>query len=237
MDNKELTELIQSFKGYRDLLAPVQKNLQDFAGTYDSMRENIEKLNASFAGDLKAKVEELFKQMSGQAGKANDLSSQIEQLTQSAAKYTGQVGLFVAQLERIESRLSAVLDLEKRAEAQIDRLDALLEEKRKSYNLKELQAALDRYNVEVKKVSAFINTDVGAIIQESHDSLVDMKGGIDALVKKRTDEQETLQSLVNSYRATENYLKTITENRDVNEAYMFEVLDKWAVSRGVKGKK
>ena len=237
MNNTELQSLIESFKGYRDLLAPIQKNLGDFMGTYDAMRDNIEKLNSSFAGDLKAKIEDLFKEMATQAGKANDLSGQIDKLASSAAKYTSEVGAFVARFSKIEERLSAILELEKRAEAQIGRLDALLEEKTKNYNLKDLQAALDKYNEEIKKVSAFVNKDVGSIILESVDSLQSMKGGIDELIRQKGDEQDTLKSLLASYRATGDYLKKLTENRDVNEAYMFEVLDKWALERGVKVKK
>jgi len=237
MDNKELQTLIDSFKGYRDLLAPIQRNLAEFVGTYDAMRENVEKLNSSFEGDFKSKVEDLFKQMTAQAGKANDLSSQIERLTSSANRYTNEVGGFLNKLEKVENRLSAIVELEKKAEGQIGRLDALLEEKRKSYNLNQLTTALDKYNEEVKKVAGFINTDVGGIIEESHASLMSMKGGVDDLIKKRSDENETLQTLIDSFKATENYLKQITESRDVNEAYMYEVLDKWAMNRGVKGRK
>jgi len=237
MDNKELSLLIDSFKGYRDLLAPVQKNLSDFVGTYDVMRENIEKLNSSFAGDVKAKLEELFKQMSTQSAKANDLASQVEKLTNSANRYTTEVGNFVALIDKVNSKLAPLLELEKKAENQISRIEQLLEEKTNNYDLKALQGALDKYNNEVKNVSSFINKDVGKIIEESHTSLVDMKGGIDELVKKRNDEKETLSTLISSYKATENYLKQITEGRDVNEAYIFETLDKWAVSRGVKHKK
>jgi len=237
MNNQELQQLITSFKGYRDLLVPVTKNLTDFMGTYDVMRENIDKLQSSFSGDIKASLEDLFKQMSAGASKANELSSQIDKLTAAASSYTSQVGNALSSLTKIEQRLSAVTDIEKRAEGQLARLDELLQEKTKSYNLKDLQGALDKYNDEVKKVSAFINKDVSSIILESHDSVLQLKGGIDELVKKRSDEHETLQSLLKSHTATENYLKSITESRDVNEAYMFEILDKWALSRGVKAKK
>jgi len=236
MDNKELTQLIDSFKGYRDLLAPISRNLSEFVGTYDAMRQNIESLNSSFEGDFKSKVEELFKQMTAQSAKANDLSSHVEKLASTTDRYTQSVGGFLAKLEKIENRLSAITTLEQKAEGQIGRLDALLTEKSKSYNLNQLTQSLDKYNDEIKKVAGFINKDVGGIIEESHAGLMSMKGGIDELVKKRSDEQETIRTLIESYKATESYLKTITESRDVNEAYMYEVLDKWAASRGVKTK-
>jgi len=237
IENKELNQLITSFKGYRDTLAPIQKNLGDFADTYETMKTSIEKLNESFAGDMKRTLEDLFKQMTTQSGKANDLSSHIEKLTNSASKYTGEVSKLVAILERVEGRLGSLVELEGRAEAQIGRLDELLAERAKSYNLKELQQSLDRYSGEVKKVAGFINNDIGSVLVDSVDSLNNMKGGVEALVKKREGESATLKQLVDSYKTTEQYLKNITENNDVNEAYMFDILDKWAESRRVKTKK
>jgi len=237
MNNNEVKELIESFKGYRNLLAPIQKNLADFADTYDAMRENIDKLNASFGGDLKSKVEEIFRQMTGQAGKTADLSGQIDKLSGAAAKYASDVGAFVALFSKIEQRLGAVLELESRAESQISRLDTILEEKTKNYNLKELQTALDKYNQDVKKVSEFINKDIADSMTASRDSLASMKESLDGVVKARTGEDATMERLLKSYSASEELLKQIIEKNDVNEAYIFELLDKWAESRKVKIKK
>ncbi|MCL2062145.1 MAG: hypothetical protein FWH03_05955 [Firmicutes bacterium] len=234
MESNQMKALIESFKGYRDLLAPIQKNLADFTNTYDSMRENVEKLNASFGGDLKAKLEEIFKQMSGQAGKAADLSGRIDQLAKSAHTYASEVGSMVALFSKIEERLGAVLDIEGRAEAQIARLDTLLEEKTKSYNLKELQSALESYNRDVKKVSEFINKDVADTLMGSRETLDAIKGGIDQLVKARTDENASLEKLMQSYGASEQFLQKLIEKEDVNEAYLFEILDRWAETRRVK---
>ena len=63
MENAEVKELIESFKAYRELLVPVLKNLNDFIGTYDAMRENVEKVNAAFDGNFGARLDDIFKQM------------------------------------------------------------------------------------------------------------------------------------------------------------------------------
>ncbi|MCL2798372.1 MAG: hypothetical protein FWD58_10040 [Firmicutes bacterium] len=236
MDN-ELKDLIESFKGYRDLLVPVQRNLADFTATYDAMKENIDKLNASFGGDVKQKVEDVFRQMSGQAAKAADLSSRIDQLAASANRYAAEMNSLVGIFAKIEERLTAVNALEGRAEAQIARIEAILEEKSKSYNLKELQAALDRYNQDVKKVADFINKDVADTMKASHDRLDAMKNGLDGVVKARSGEGATLEKLMQSFSASEGFLKRISEKADVNEAYVFELLDRWAESRKVKTKR
>jgi len=237
MDKNDLNALIESFRGYRDLLAPIQKNLMDFTATYDNMSENVDKLNTSFGGDVKKKLDELFNRMSAQVAKATDLASQINRFTESADKYASGVNSFAVLFGKMEERLNKVMSLESRVEEQIARLDEIIEQKARTYNLKELQHALDRYGEDVKTVTQFINKDVTEILMQSRENLISIKGGIDGIVKSRTAEDTTLENLLDSNRATEAFLKKITENRDVNEAYLFETLDKWAESRSVKMKK
>ena len=43
--------------------------------------------------------------------------------------------------------------------------------------------------------------------------------------------------LVESYNNTNQLLKNITEKKDVNEQYIFDLIDAWAKERGVKTKK
>ncbi|MDR1093480.1 MAG: hypothetical protein LBL66_04955 [Clostridiales bacterium] len=234
MDNEELKSLIGSFKAYRDLLTPIQKNLADFIGTYEAMRENIDKLNAAFGGDVRAKLDDIFRQMSGQAGKAADLSSQIDRFGGAANRYASEVGALGAMLSKIEERLNAVNAIEGRAEAQISRLDAVLAEKTKSYNLKELQTALDSYNRDVRRVGEFINKDVADTLFDSRNKLETIKSGLDGVVKAQNGESANLAKLMESFTSSEQLLKKITEKKDVDEAYIFEILDRWAESRRVK---
>ena len=48
MNKSDIQILIDSFKGYRDLLSPIQKNLSDFVQTFEFIRFDIEKLNTAF---------------------------------------------------------------------------------------------------------------------------------------------------------------------------------------------
>ena len=237
MENNEVKVLIDNFKAYRDLLTPVQKNLNDFIGTYDAMKENIDKLNAAFGGDLKARLEDIFRQMSGQAEKAADLSARIDQLAGSATKYASEVNGLVSLFSKIEERLSGVNKLEGQAEQQIARLDAILEEKSKNYNLKELQKSLDNYNADVRKIGEFINKDVADTLMNSQNKLDAMKTGLDGIVKSQNDGKASIESLLKEYTVSTELLKKITEKQDVNEAYLFDILDRWADSRRVKIKK
>ena len=46
-----------------------------------------------------------------------------------------------------------------------------------------------------------------------------------------------IKELVETYNQTNMMLKTITENKDVNEQYIFDIIDAWAKDRKVKTKK
>ena len=51
------------------------------------------------------------------------------------------------------------------------------------------------------------------------------------------EEKSSIEELVKNYTESNNLLKNIVANNDVNEQYIFDILDKWATLRGVKTKK
>ena len=211
MDNKEVKELVESFRAYRDMLVPVQKNLNDFVDTYDIMRENIDKLNTAFEGDVKGKMEELFRQMSAQAAKSASLSERIDKLTEATREFQKLFNSF----STLEKLVTSVNSLERRAEEQISKLDEAVSVKTKTYNIKGIEQSLN----------SFLDThaQIGAI-----------HGSLDSIVKTQNDDSVTLVKLLESYKASGDFLKKITESKDVNEAYLFDILDKWADSRKLK---
>lgn len=237
MDNNDLRILIDTFKGYRDLLNPIQNNLHDFAETYNWIKSDIEKLNSAFEGDIKGNLEKIYKNLSSQAEKATDLSSRIEQFISMSDKYTQGVNRFITAFEKVNQRIESVNALENRAEEQIGKLDAIIEEKKKSYNIKELQKTLESYNDNVQKVSEFINKDVAESLNENYKKLENIKGGNDNILKRIQEENISIENLLGNYKTTNELLRTIIEKEDVNEAYIFDILDKWAEARKVKTKK
>jgi len=236
MDNKELKELIQSFKAYRDLLVPVQKNLSDFAETYDVMRTNIDKLNSAFGGDVTGKLDLLFKQMADQTGKTASLYDRLDQLATATDKFSGEFSKLMQVFGKVETLANTVNSLEKRAEEQMAKLDLAIGEKTKNYNIKDLEKALERYNQDVKKVGDFINKDIAESLMGSQKDLETMREGLDGIVKIQQDDTSSLVKLLESHKVSNDFLKKIVEEQDVNEAYLFEILDKWAASRKVKTK-
>lgn len=237
MDNNDLKALIEAFKGYRELLSPIQTNLHDFARTYDSLRDDIEKLNTAFGGDIKGNLEKIYKNLSKQAENASDLASQIDRFIEMSNRYAGSVMRFVSLFEKVGEKLSAVNELESKAEEQIGKLDAILEEKKKNYNVRELQRTLENYNSNVQKVSEFINKDVTEALAENNKKLDAIKTGSETLEKRIAEESVNTEKLLKTYIASSEMLKKIAEKQDVNEAYIFEILDRWAEERKVKTKK
>ena len=50
------------------------------------------------------------------------------------------------------------------------------------------------------------------------------------------EEKMSIDKLVDAYSTSNQLLRKIVENKDVNEEYIYEILDKWADSRKVKRK-
>ncbi len=236
MDN-EIKELIEAFRAYRDLLTPVQANLHSFADTYDSLKGDIAALNTAFGSDVQGKLQSIYDTLSNQSAKATDLSSRIDKFAVSAERYVKGVEGVLEVFEKTEAKIKAVDELEKRAEEQIGKLDGVIEEKKKGYNLKELERTLDSYNGNVQKVAEFINQDVAKALSDNGGEIAEIKKGNEELVRILNDQNSTLERLVVTYQDTNRLIKSVVEQNDVNEIYLFEMLDRWAESRKVKVKK
>lgn len=233
MDNNEAKVLIESFRAYRELLTPIQESLHEFAGTYDSLKNDIGKLNTAFEGDIQGNLDKIYKNLSRQAENASDLSSRIDQFVKVTAKYTSDFARLIQLLEKVEERLSAVNELESKAEEQIGKLDTILEEKKRSYNVRELQKTLDNYNANVQKVSEFINKDVAESLTNNYQKLDGIRNGNETLTKLIEAENAKVDTLLETYMSTNELLKRAVEKEDLNEDYIFDILDKWAKTRKV----
>ena len=54
---------------------------------------------------------------------------------------------------------------------------------------------------------------------------------------KMDDERKDIAQILNEVKASNELIKKSVENADVNEAYIYDILDKWAESRHIKIKK
>ncbi len=212
MDNSDIKVLVDTFRGYRELLVPVQSNLHDFVETYDSMKEDIGRLNNAFEGDIKGNLEKIYLNLSSQAARAADLSSRIEQFIKMTEKYSSDVARLASSIDKVAERVSAVNELENRAEQQIGKLDEILEEKRKSYNIKELQRTLDNYDANVQRVGDFINKDIAEALTQNYNRLESIRTSNDALSKRIKEERSDIENLLAAFMTTNAFLKQAIEN-------------------------
>lgn len=237
MENSEVNALIDAFVGYREMLLPIQADMHEFLETYGAMKNDVDKLNTAFSGDVQAKLSEIYKLLASQAEKSEALTRKVDEFLKSSNKYTEEVDHLISMFENIQTRISDVNELEAKAEEQIGRLDSLIEEKRRNYDLKDLKKSLDAYNANLQSVGDFINRDVADNIVSNTKSIQEIKGGHENIAKRLEEEKQSIDTLANAYVSSNELLKKIVEKNDVNEEYIFDILDKWAASRNVKTKR
>ena len=234
MEGQDLNALIQAFLGYRDMMAPVLDSLNEFVNTYDGLRADIDTLNGAFAGDVKGKLEQISSTLAQQASRSTDLASQIDRFVGMGDKYIAQVNALSDSMSKVQERMTAMGELEQKADEQLHKLETIIQEKRTNYNLRDLQRSLDNYNNSVQKVSDFINKDVGQALGDSNSRLDSIRSQNEALQKMLAQEGQDVAALLAEYRANNRLLAQLVEQNDVNTAYVYDVLDAWALSRGVK---
>ena len=237
MDNNEVKMLIETFKGYRDLLNPIQNNLNDFITTYSGLQGDIDRLNQAFSGDAKTNLDKIYRTLSGQAEKATDLASQIDRFMKMSNKYTEDISKLLNTVEKVADKLENISALETKAETQLGKLESILDEKRKSYNVKELQRTLENYDDNVRRMNDFINKDVAEKVADSNAKINAVKSGSEAILSRISQEKTSIEELTSTYKETNRLLRQLIEKDDVNEAYLYDILDKWATDRKVKIKR
>lgn len=237
METKDVQVLIEAFKGYRDLLTPIQLSLQELADTYSTMEENLTKLGATFNGDAKNKLEEIYANLASQTKKSTDLAANIDQFLKNSAKYSSDLKTMTSSLEELEKSLNNLNEIEDQAKSQMERLEKLIEEKKINYNVRDLQKSLDSYNTNVQKISDFINKDVASVLNENSRKIDSVKKDNEAIIKQIETENNSINELIGTFKSTNQLLQNTVNGESVNEEYIFAILDKWAVSRGVKIKK
>lgn len=237
MENNEIKLLIETFKEYRDLISPIEQNLKSFSLSFDSIREDIQNLNSAFDGNLQNKLDRIYKELTTQADKAKTLAGEVDRFIMSTNKYISGVDSLINVFEKIENKINAVDSLQNKAETQIEKLNVIIEEKKKSYDIKQLEKNLEAYNVGVQKVSEYINKDVAETLQKSSEKINSIEDKNTSILEAILEEKGSIDKLIQTYESSNNLLKKIVENNDINEQYIFEILDKWAEDRKVKIKK
>ncbi len=237
MEDNEIKTLISTFKEYRDLIGPIEENLKAFSSSFDSIRQDIASLNSGFDGSLQSKLDKIYRELSTQADKAKTLAGEVDKFIVSTDKYSASVDSLIKMCSAIEDKLKTIDNLQNKAENQIDKLNTIIEEKRKSYDIKQLEKNLETYNVGVEKVTEYINKDVADVLKNSSEKISAIQEKNNSIFETIVNEKGSIDKLVSSYEESNKLLKKIVEANDVNEQYIFEVLDKWAEDRKVKTKK
>lgn len=236
MENSEVNALIDAFIGYREMLVPIQNDMHEFLETYDALKNDVEKIDKAFSGDVQGKLTEIYKTLSSQAEKSEALTRKVDEFLKSTTKYTDEVSNLMNMFQSIQSKISAVNEIENKAEEQISKLDEILEEKKRNYDLKDLKNSLDKYNSNLQSVSEFINEDVAKNIMENTKTIQEIKNGNSDVVSHLKEEKTSIEQLAENYQNSNELLKKILEKNDVNEEYIFDIIDKWAEERKVKTK-
>lgn len=238
MDNAEVRNLIEAFKGYRDLLGPVQENLSSFIAAYESVSGDIARLDEALSGDIKGNLDRIYRTLSEQAAKATDLSSRIDRFTASSDRYFSSVEKLSSTVEKVAGKFEAVNAIEERAERDLGKLESMLEERKRAYDVKSLGDSLEKYSENVLKISEFVDTSVAGTMKENNKKLSEVIAANGEILKELTGEKKTLEALIAEYRESNRLLKSAVENNDVNLNYVYEIMDNWAEDRKIrKGKK
>ena len=237
MSDNSIKELIDSFIAYRNLIAPLQESLHTVSKTYEEIREDLDNLSKNFSGSAANQLEKVHSTLNAQAKSGQELSRRIDEYAQSGERYAKAVADMNSRFSQVANRVDSLQEIEKSARSQIERIDALIEEKKSSYNLKELQKSLDGYNTNVEKISDFINRDIAAVLKENAEKIEAIRKENEELSKVVAQQSKDIGTLTAMFSETTALIKKVVECSTVNEQYLFDARDEWAADRKIKATK
>ena len=237
MSDNSIKDLIDSFIAYRNLIAPLQESLHSVSKTYEEIRADLDNLSRSFSGNSANQLEKVHATLNAQAKSGQELSRRIDEYAQSGEKYAQAVKDMTSRFSSVVDRVDSLQQIEKSARSQIERIENLIEEKKSSYNLKELQKSLEGYNTNVQKISDFINKDIATVLSDNAEKIEIIRRENEELQKAVSAQGKDIATLISTFAETTALLKKVVEGSTVNEEYLFDAFDKWAADRKVKIKK
>ena len=236
MSDTSIKELIDSFIAYRNLIAPLQESLHTVSKTYEEIRQDLDNLSKNFSPGAASQLEKVHSTLNAQAKSGQELTRRIDEYAQSGARYAQAVTDMNSRFSDLVKRIDALQEIEKSARSQLERIETLIEEKKSSYNLKELQKSLDGYNTNVEKISDFINKDIASVLKQNAEKIESIRRENEELSKLVSQQSKDIATLTAMFSETTSLLKKVVEGSTVNEQYLFDAFDKWAADRKVKTK-
>ena len=234
MSDNSIKDLIESFIAYRNLIAPLQESLHSVSKTYEEIREDLDSLSKSFDA---GRLEKVHSTLNAQAKSGQELNRAIEEYAKSGERYAAAVREMISRFTDVADRIDSLQEIEKNARSQIERIETLIDEKKSSYNLKELQKSLDGYNTNVEKISDFINRDIATVLKSNAEKIESIRRENEELGKAVMEQGRDIATLTATFAETTALLKKVVEGSTVNEEYLFDAFDKWAADRKVKTRK
>lgn len=237
MSDNSMKELIDSFIAYRNLIAPLCDSLHSLSSTYEEIRTDLGSLTKSFSGSAASQLEKVHATINAQAKSGQELSRRIEEYAASGERYARAVQDMSSRFSAVVERIDTLSEIERTAQSQLSRIDALISEKKSSYNLKELQKSLDVYTAGVEKISEFINKDIATVLQQNAEKIEAIRKENEELSAAVTAQGKDIATLIGEFSKTSELLRKLVEGSTVNEEYLFDAFDKWAADRKVKIRK
>lgn len=237
-DNSEkLKKLIEEFINYRKILEPLQAGMKSIGDMYLEIRRRLEEVTNAFSKKNLNQLDEIGKKLAAQAETTKTFTSMLDEFSAGGEKYAQGVNEVIERFKDVGAKLETVNEIERNAEELMRKLDGIIEEKRSSYDLKDLRKSLDSYNKNVERISEYINKDIAQVLADNGEKIEAIRARNEELSGMVSAQAETMAELISAFKGTSALLRTLVENDAVNKEYLFDALDAWASERRIKTKK
>lgn len=243
MANIDLTKVSKELAEQQIMMQEINKNLELFVENYRNTKRTLEEVKSPNGVDLSSKIDELTANL--EQTRANveiygkKLYENLEISKVVSKEFDGvKEGLEKIKNEILETTKQSEMYLKSQKEAleSISKFEEIMK-KIENVDFKNYESKLERYTYNLQLLNDKIENGLQEKIDKNLGEIEKFEKKINEISENTTKQNNAITEIAKSVATMTTLLSKLTKTGNVDEQYIYEIIDRWADESKVKHKK
>lgn len=218
--NEILTQIINHFVEERELLTQSVKGIEEFTSTYSELKTFLD----DFKGNTNISVSD---NLSTIGNELNLINTTVNNYNENLSdKYKTLQEDFGKLLKKYES-LTTSQDKLTNFIGKIDKFMQVLT----NFDLNKIITNLNESQTKVESLIDLVETDLKNQIETNNTQIKNAINSFNLFIETSKNQQTAVEEIAQETKATNALLQKMSKSNNINEAVLFELMDKWSEER------
>lgn len=220
LKSEVLTQIINHFAEERELLSQSVQGIEEFVKTYTELKIFLD----DFKGKENINVSDNLSNINKELNAMNEIVNSYN------SNLSGKYKKLQEDFDQLLKKYQTLETSQKKLTNFVDKIDNFMQVLTK-LDLNEMAASLNNNQTKVEKLNALVEKDLKEQIEKNNKNvqsvIISFKQFIEASKKQQTEVNKIAQET----KVTNDLLKEMSKSNNINQAVLFELMDKWAEER------